>query len=244
MMDGNIKQTIRVATIAVAVLLAVTTAVEGQRTTSQRPATRRGAALAAERKRAAEDERAKGFILGAYTIAAPGLSVSGGEMDGAVKTGFGPGAGVMIGYGFNRIWSSFVSLDLAKQNASAGDYEGSFGLAHFEVGARANLPYGSPTNLPYVSASVGRRGLGARVDDQFDGTNYDLRLTGLMFGVGGGVQHVLSPTLMLDGGVELGFGSFGHYDADGESGTLDVNGSTSVRLKFGVTWRPSSHRST
>jgi hypothetical protein len=230
--------------IALGAMLAFTTAVQGQRTTGPRPATRRGAALAAERRRAADDDRARGFTLGAYTIASPGLSVSGGEMDGAVKTGFGPGAGVMIGYGFNRIWSSFVSLDLAKQGAVASDYEGNFGLAHFEVGARANLPYGSTTNLPYVSASVGRRALGARVDDHFDGTNYDLTLSGLMFGLGGGVQHVLSPALMLDGGVELGFGSFGHWDADGDSGSMDVNGSTSVRFRFGVLWRPGSRRST
>ena len=40
----------------------------------------------------------------------------------------------------------------------------------------------------------------------------------------------------------IGFGRFGHYDADGESGSLAVDGTTSVRLKFGVTWRPTGRR--
>lgn len=39
-------------------------------------------------------------------------------------------------------------------------------------------------------------------------------------------------------------GMFGHYDADGESGSLAVSGTTSVRLEFGATWRPSGRRST
>lgn len=243
-MDSRMNSAMRVAMIVVAALLAFTTTAWAQRSTGSTSSAARRAALAAERKRQREDERMKGFTLGAYTIAAPGLSVSGDGMTGSLNTSMGPGAGVMLGYGFNRIWSSFVSLDLAKQNASASDYEGSFGLAHFEVGARANLPYGSPANLPYVSASVGRRALAARVTDHTDDSNYDLSLTGLMFGLGGGVQHAISPTVTLDGGMELGFGRFGHYDTGDESGSMDVNGSTSVRFRFGVVWRPSSHRST
>jgi len=235
-------KTIRLATFAVGALLAfltAPTAAQAQRPaggTGRRPVT---ASVAAERSRKSDNERMKGFSLGAYMIAAPGLSVTGNDMDGSLKTSFGPGAGVLVGYGFNRTWSGFASFDLAKQSATAGDYGGSFGLVHFEVGARANLPFGTPTNLPYVSASYGRRALGARVHDEFEGTNYNVSLTGGVFGLGGGIQHTLSPTLTLDGGMELGFGRFSDYEWDGDSGTADLNGSTSVRLKFGVTWRPS-----
>jgi hypothetical protein len=217
-------------------LVSFATAAQAQRSTVRRPAP------AAERKRISDDARMRGFSLGAYTVAAPGLTVTGNDLDGSVKTSFGPGAGIMLGYGFNRIWSAFASLDVAKQSASAGDYDGSFGLVHFEVGARANLAYGSPTNLPYVSASYGRRALGARVTDEFDGTTYDASLSGGMLGLGGGIQHALSPALTLDGGMELGFGRFSHFDWDGESGTADMNGSTSVRFKFGVVWRPTTRR--
>jgi hypothetical protein len=189
---------------------------------------------------ATPDGRRTGFVLGVYTMAAPGLTLSGADIDdGPFKTNFGPGGGVMIGYGFNRTFSGYASVDVAKQSASDPDIGGSFGLRHIELGARANLPYGSRTTVPYLTASYGRRSLGARVTDDFEGTEYDMRLSGGMFGVGGGVEHVISPTLAVDGGLSLGFGSFSHADIDGASGPFAVNGTTSVRLKIGMTWRPA-----
>jgi hypothetical protein len=229
------SRVVPIALMALA-LASLTQVAEAQRSSGRR------SAPSSNRKSVRQDDRMTGFTLNAHTVAAPGLSVSGAEMDGSVQTSFGPGVGVMAGYGFNQRWSAFASLDLAKQSATAGEYEGSFGLVHFEVGARANLPYGSPTNVPYVSASVGHRALGARVQDDFDGTTYDLSLSGNMLGVGGGIQHILSPSLLIDGGVALAYGHFGHFDADGNTGSMDVNASTSIRLKFGLTWRPSARR--
>ena len=238
-MDGTMKDTTtRAVMLAAVVVLSFATAAQAQ---PQRAAARR-AALAAEQKRMSDDARMRGFSLGAYTVAAPGITVSGNDFDGSITTSLGPGVGLMVGYGFNRIWSAFTSLDVAKQGTSAGDYDGSFGLVHFEVGARANLPYGSLTNLPYVSASYGRRAIGARVTDDEHPTPYDASFSGGMLGLGGGIQHVLSPSVTLDGGMELGFGRFNHYDWDGESGTADMNGNTTVRLKFGVMWRPATRR--
>jgi hypothetical protein len=49
----------------------------------------------------------------------------------------------------------------------------------------------------------------------------------------------MSPSVMLDGGVQVGFGSFSHWSADGDSGTASTNGTTSIRFKFGMTWRPT-----
>jgi hypothetical protein len=89
---------------------------------------------------------------------------------------------------------------------------------------------------------VGRRAIAARVIDHFDDSEYDVSLSGMMFGVGGGLQRVMSPTLMLDGGVELGFGRFGNYDWDDEQGSFSPNGSTSIRFRFGVQWRPGQTR--
>jgi hypothetical protein len=238
MMDSRTKGwIIRVAAIALATL-AVTATGEAQSSSGRRPVS------PPARKDVSASRGMTGFMLGVHTIAATGLTVSGEDLDGSVRTGFGPGAGVMVGYGFNRIWSGFASLDVAKVGASGSDFEGNWGLSHFEAGVRANLPYGGPNNLPYVSASIGRRALSARVTYAEEDEEFDMSLTGGMFGLGGGVQRAISPALMLDGGVEIGFGRFGHYDADGESGSLAVNGTTSVRLRFGVTWRPSSRRST
>jgi hypothetical protein len=183
------------------------------------------------------------LVLGVYTMAAPGVTLTGDDVDGTFKTNFGPGAGVMVGYGFNRTFSGFASLDLAKQGTSGGDLGGSFGLRHIELGARANLPYGSATTVPYLTASYGQRALGARVTDNFEGgAQYDMRLSGGMFGVGGGLEHVISPTLAVDGGLAVAFGRFSHGDIDGESSSLAVNGTTSIRLRIGMTWRPAPRR--
>ena len=189
------------------------------------------------------DGRRTGLVLGVYTIAAPGLTLTGDDVDGTFKTNLGPGAGVMAGYAFNRTFSGYASVDVAKQGTSGGDLGGSFGLRHIELGARANLPYGSATTVPYLTASYGRRALGARVTDDFEGTEYDMRLSGGMFGVGGGLEHVISPTLAVDGGLAVAFGRFSHGDIDGESSSLAVNGTTSIRLRLGMTWRPAPRRS-
>ena len=197
----------------------------------------------AKRSRAAAVDRTKGIVLGAHTIAAPGVAITGEDVDGTFNTTFGGGAGVMVGYEFTPTFSAFASLDVAKQGSGESGLAGSFGLWHFEVGGRANFPLDNPRTVPYVSASVGRRSLGARLTEEIedgdgDVEEYDWGASGLMFGLGGGVQHYLSPRLALDGGVELAFGSFSHIDDDGTPRTIQVNGSKSVRLRFGVTWRP------
>lgn len=220
-------------------MAAVATGAEAQRsTTTRRPVTK------SRDRIAVPDGRRTGFVLGVYTMAAPGVTITGGDVDGGpFKTGFGPGAGVMVGYGFNRTFTGFAALDLAKQGAPSDYGGGSFGLSHMEIGGRANLPFGDGATVPYLSASFGRRGLGARVTDQLDGQTYDMKLSGGMFGVGGGVEHVISPTLAIDGGLTLGFGRFGHQDIAGDSGPIDVNGSTTIRLRIGMTWRPTPRRS-
>lgn len=188
------------------------------------------------------DARWTGFMIGVQTIAAPGVSITAPDLDGAFKTGFGPGGGVMAAYGFNRTFTAFASADVAKQGSAMDLVQGSFGLSHLEVGVKANLPYGNAATVPYLSGSIGRRGLGARVTDINTGQEGDLKFSGGMIALGGGVQHALSPTLALDGGLELGFGKFGHVDAGGQGANADVNGSTTIRLRFGMLWRPSGRR--
>ena len=231
---------IAVRVTMVLAMFALATAADAQRTTTsaRKPAAKPAAKPVSQIAMA--DGRRTGFVLGVYTMGAPGLTLSGADIeDGPFKTNFGPGAGVMVGYGFNRTFSGYASVDVAKQDANDADIGGSFGLRHIELGARANLPYGSATTVPYLTASYGRRSLGARVTDDWEGTEYDMRLSGGMFGVGGGVEHVISPTLGVDGGLSLGFGSFSHADIDGESGSFAVNGTTSIRLRIGMTWRPA-----
>jgi hypothetical protein len=59
-----------------------------------------------------------------------------------------------------------------------------------------------------------------------------------MISFGGGLQYVLSPKVSLDGGVSMAIGNFNQWEDDGDLGTIQVNSSTSIRLKAGVVWRP------
>jgi hypothetical protein len=233
------ERTARVVVAFVTAAFAISATAE-----AQRPGSRRAAPPKADTHEM-NDARTTGLSLGVHTIAATGISISAAEFDGAFETKLGPGAGVTAGYGFNRTFSAFVSFDVAKQRTSA-DVEpaGTFGLVHFVVGGRANLPLGSATTVPYLSASVGRRAVGARVTIEEIGESFDMSFSGTMLGLGGGIQRFISPTLALDGGVDLGFGKLDNAEAGENKTTIAANGSTSVRFRIGMTWRPGGRRST
>jgi hypothetical protein len=181
-----------------------------------------------------------GLTLGVYSVAAAGVTIGGEQVGGTFSTNLGEGAGLMAGFGFNRTFSAYASLDVAKQATGQDVYpSGTFGLAHFEIGGRANLPLNSPRTIPYVSASIGRRALAAKVTDEDSGQSGDFALSGQTYSVGGGVQHFLSPHVALDGGIELATGSFNHiHDVFGNDTDIPVNSSTSWRVRVGVNWRP------
>lgn len=207
---------------------------------AQTPA-RSGSPRIEDRRSTSDDGRTKGFVLGVHTIAAPGISISGDDIDGEFKTNFGMGAGVSLGYGFTRTLSAFASLDVAKQKFGNTDYDNAtFGLGHIEAGLRANLPLGSPATVPYLSGSVGRRSVGAHVRDVVVEREYDMSLSGMSYGVGAGVERFFSPTMALDLGVSANFGKFDKFKGDGQSATADVTGSRTMRMRVGVNWRPGA----
>jgi hypothetical protein len=179
-----------------------------------------------------------GISLGVYSVAAPGISITGDDIDGTFKTKFGGGAGLMIGVGLSSRLSTFVALDVAKQQSNAPDYEGSFGLGHVEAGARLNLAGAGSRTVPYVSGSFGRRAVGAKVRDIPMERDVDLTMYGNAIGVGGGIEHFISAHTTLDIGAEYGFGKFDHYEDQDQKAPLDVNKSKSVRMRVGFTWHP------
>ena len=187
------------------------------------------------------DGRPTGFMLGVYSVGAPGIEIGGGEgqgQNGAFNTAFGAGAGVMLGWGFNSVFSAFTSLDLAKQNTAPADVpQGSWGLAHMELGARANLPLGTTATIPYVTASFGQRALAAQATFD-DGEKTDVSLSGRYFGLGAGIEHAFSRTMAVDAGVDVGFGKFSQVKVGGDETTDDVDPTRSIRMRLGVTWRP------
>lgn len=189
-------------------------------------------------KAPAAKERANKWVFGAHTIAAPGVSVTGADIEGSWGTGMGGGIGIMAGYEINKSVVGFASFDVAKQPSGVNYMTGSFGLVHAEVGIRANLSKSNPQMVPYALAAVGRRAIGARVTDLEDDEIYDMSLSGTMLSFGGGVQYKLSPKMSLDAGAELGLGALDHVDDNGDLYTISVNSSSSIRVRAGFVWRP------
>lgn len=229
-MFGSLKGIINGAALVGAAVLVLPTAVSAQRTTTvSKPAAKAPAAK----------ERTNKWVFGAHTIATPGVSITGPDFqEFPVSTTMGGGLGIMAGYELNRAVTAFASLDLAKQNSGVTWMQGSFGLVHAELGVRAKLTQTNSQSVPYVMAAIGRRAIGARITDFDEDEVYDLSFSGTMLSFGGGLQYQLSPKLGLDGGVELGLGTFDHYDADGDVGTVNANASTSIRVRAGFVWRP------
>jgi len=179
-----------------------------------------------------------GLMLGVHTVGSQGVTLEGEEFDQPYQLDSGFGAGVTLGYAFNRTFSSFVSFDVAKQKTKENEaIEGSYGLGHLEFGVRANLPLGTKA-VPYVTGSMGRRALAAKTTDYETGETGDVAFHGRMIGVGGGIELFFSPNLSIDGGVQLSLGKFDHLTQDGEDYDLALNATKNVRLRLGVTWHP------
>jgi hypothetical protein len=231
-MGSGMKSASLVA-VALAATLEFSTSADAQTSTPRRGKT-------VQSRRAAHNERTLGLMIGVHTIAAPGITLSSKLFDPGYRTNFGLGAGLMLGYGFNRTFSSYVSFDVAKQGSNQA-VEGTFGLGHFEIGVRANFPnvsLGSSNTLPYLLGSFGRRALGARVYDEENDESFDIAFRGAVFGLGGGIEHFVSQHMSFDAGVHFGFGTFDHFTVDRETTDFGASGTTSVRLRLGVTWRP------
>ena len=228
-MFRNLKGSIATVLAVTAATLLVAPTAGAQRTSSaSKPAAKAPVAK----------ERGNKWVFGAHTIAAPGVTVTGQDIDGTWGTAMGGGLGIMVGYDLNKSVTGFASLDVARQGSGVNYMTGSFGLVHAELGVRANLSRSNPQMVPYATAAIGRRAIGAKVTDLEDGEIYDISLSGTMLSFGGGLQYTLSPKVSLDGGAEFGIGAFDHVDDNGDLYTISVNSSTTIRLRAGITWRP------
>src|SRR5678816_4468597 len=108
----------------------------------------------------------------------------------------------------------------------------------FEVGARANIPVGASSTVPYLTASVGRRAMAARTTNE-DGEQFDSAITGPMIGLGGGIEHFFSRSMALDAGIGVGYGKFNNVKFGEEEYDPKANATTSIRLRLGVNWWPA-----
>jgi opacity protein-like surface antigen len=190
------------------------------------------------------NDRPTGFMLGIHSVGVTGLEIGGGDsQNGAFNTTFGAGAGLTLGWAFNRTFSLYSSIDVAKQKTAPSDTpDGSWGLVHMAIGGRANLPLGGST-MPYITAGLGGRALAAKATFE-EGPTVNASISGKFLSVGGGIERPLSRSVALDGGVDVAFGRFSHFKAGDDEWDENVNLTKSIRMRLGITWRPGARRTT
>ncbi len=182
-----------------------------------------------------------GLSLGANPMIATGLTIAGPGMRGELKTNMGEGAGVQVACGFTPQFTVFASAGVAKQATDMDGFDGSTGLAHLEVGGRMNFPQPGKRTVPAsrrstASAAWGRAPPAAGCPRPCISPVPSRARAGA-----GGILYALSPVLSLDAGVIGSRGKFTNITVTGDvhsDGPIDVDNTTSLRLKVGFLWHP------
>jgi hypothetical protein len=173
-----------------------------------------------------------GLMLNVHAFTTPGFGIKGQDVAGEISTSMGPGVGARIGYGITPRYMVFAGADIARLGAGDG-LDGHWGFGLIEVGGRMSFPSPRNTLTPYITASVGWRGIGAEVNNAGD-VSFD----GMTFGAGGGLEYLVSPQLALDGNLSFGYGKFGSYEDPIQTADLEVDNTLTTQVRLGVNWYP------
>ncbi|MCA9737996.1 MAG: outer membrane beta-barrel protein [Gemmatimonadota bacterium] len=174
----------------------------------------------------------RGLSLG-FALEGASLSVEGGDPSG------GGGAGLRVGYGFNRIVTVFFgvdgnAIDVQDEDAPNGDWK----MAHVDLGARFHFANTLRSWVPYLEAALTARAVSladAVVGNQTVG---DLSFNGGAFTAGGGIAFYFSEAVALDVELLVSAGEFTSISVD--AGTLNIPDidAASSRLRLGLNWWP------
>ncbi len=149
----------------------------------------------------------------------------------------GAGAGLQIGYGFNRMFTLFFSADGAEIDVPSGSNEtGTWSMGQAELGARFHFANALRRWVPYLETSLGARSVSAKLVDRANSPT--TTFSGSALSVGGGLAIHLKQTLALDLNTRFTGGTF----SNASFGTISVSGqdidASSVRASLGLTWWP------
>jgi len=165
-----------------------------------------------------------GLVLGAHLN---GSALDGDDFD---EMESGGGLGLLVGYGFNRMFTLYLQADGASMDAP--DMDDAYSLGQGDLGLR--LHFGDPTR----SAIFYLDGAFTAWLARYDILGSDMDVTGTGFTLGGGLEYFFSPGFALDVGLKFTVGNFDEvsYEGDSESMDLDAN---STRFNLGVSWYPA-----
>jgi len=178
------------------------------------------------------DSAPTGLMLNVHAFAMPGFSITGADIAGSIQTSMGPGLGAQVGYAITPQFLIFAGADIARLGAG-GNTTGHWGLGMLELGGRMSFPTANGRVSPYVTASFGTRGIGAKL-----GNAGDISFDGLALSGGAGLTYMLSRSLALDGGATFSLGKLGNYEDPLQKLDLNVGNTVTTRVRFGLNWYP------
>jgi hypothetical protein len=190
------------------------------------------ATLADSAPLAAQESTTRGFNLGLH-ISGQSLTIEDGDRNNA------GGAGIVVGYGFNRSLELFLQLDAGEFDVDTATVEGTWTMGHGDLGVRYHFANSLRSWVPYLQAAATVRFVNVQ-DGVINQTTQseDVTFTGGALTLGGGIMFYFNETLALD--IQL-LGSGGRF-TEVKSGNVTVSGlevdATSGRFNLGVSWWP------
>lgn len=190
------------------------------------------AALAAAAPLAAQESTTRGFNIGLH-LSGQSLTPEDGDRSNA------GGAGLIVGYGFNRTVELFLQLDAGQFDVENAAVEGDWTMGHADIGVRFHFANSLRSWVPYLQGAIGGRAV--EVKNGVINTvtqSEDVSLTGSTFTLGGGIMFYFNETVAADLQLALSGGRFTDIkvgDLTYTGGELDA---TSARFNIGVSWWP------
>jgi hypothetical protein len=179
------------------------------------------------------------FFIGA---ALNGSAVQSDDLtDGDVESG--GGLGLQLGYAFTPKFALFVDGVGASMSPDVGE---SYGLGHFDIGARWQFSNPSRALVPFVDVALtGRAAVQEDVtfyDDFGNSETGDLSLSGAGFSFGGGLNYHFTPRFALSTGLRWTVGEMSRVKFNNVSvDDLELD-ATTTRFNLGFVWYPRGGR--
>jgi hypothetical protein len=181
----------------------------------------------------AQESTTRGFNLGLH-LQGSSLEPADGDRANA------GGAGIILGYGFNRTFELFLQIDGAQFDVRDTDVDGDWRLGHGDLGVRFHFANSLRTWVPYLQTGLTFRV--ASVEDAEVNQQTITDRVGIFGGalmLGGGVMFYFNQTLALDLQLAWTGGEFTEAKIGDVTLTLpEPYEARTSRINIGISWWP------